>query len=421
MTDLPDSTTDRAAAESPEVVQKLREEMIARLRELNALRTAAVERAFRTVPRHLFMPEEALEKAYAAEHALVTKRDEQGVSLSSVSAARIQAFMLEQAGIRPGMRVLEIGSGGYNAALIAELVGPGGEVTTIDIDPDVIDRANRLLSGTGYGRVHALVVDGEEGEPLHAPYDRIVVTVEAADLAVPWVEQLAEDGRIVVPLRMRGLSWSVALQREGRRLVAHDFEVCGFVPMRGAGARDERLIVLHDGEGEEVGLRLDEEQVDAEQMREALHTPGSEAWSGVTLGLGLPYDDLELWLVSALPEFALLAATREARDRGVVASWSRRGVATLLDTVTGSFAYLTMRPTTPEREVFEFGAAGHGPEAEKAAERLVTEIQTWDRDHRGHRPELAAYPAGTPVDQLPAGRVLDRTVFRFTISWPASE
>ena len=198
----------------PARIDALREDMISELRKLGAVRTEAVETAIRTVGRHLFMPEETPEQAYAAEHALITKRDENGVSLSSVSAARIQAFMLEQAEIHPGMRVLEIGSGGYNAALMAELVGPDGEVTTIDIDPDVIDRARKLLPAAGYGHVNALVVDGADGEPTHAPYDRIVVTVEAADLAPAWVDQLAPGGRIVVPLRLRGLTWSVTFQRE---------------------------------------------------------------------------------------------------------------------------------------------------------------------------------------------------------------
>jgi protein-L-isoaspartate(D-aspartate) O-methyltransferase len=403
----------------PARIGALREEMIAELRKLGAIRTGAVEKAVRTVGRHLFMPEETLEKAYASEYALITKRDDNGVSLSSVSAARIQAFMLEQAEIRPGMCVLEIGSGGYNAALMAELVGESGEVTTIDIDVDVVERARKLLSTAGYGRVHALVVDGVGGEPTHAPYDRIVVTVEAADLAPAWVDQLADDGRIVVPMRLRGLTWSVAFQREGDVLVGRDFEVCGFVPMRGAGASDEQLIVLHDGEGEEVGLRLDEGRVDPEKMRKALASPRAEAWSGVTLGLGLPYDDLELWLVSKLPEFALLAATRGARDRGVVASWSRRGVATLLDRASDSFAYLTMRPTTPERQVFEFGAIGHGPEAARVADRMIDQIRIWDRDHRGHKPELRAFPVGTDDLPLPDGAVLDRSAFRFRISWPA--
>lgn len=400
-------------------INELRGNMIAELRALRAIRTDAVEQAIRTVDRHLFMPEATLEKAYSPEYALTTKRDENGVSLSSVSAARIQAFMLEQAELSAGMNVLEIGSGGYNAALIAELVGPSGSVTTIDIDDDVIARAAELLSAAGYGHVRALVADGANGVAAHAPYDRIVVTVEAADLAPAWVEQLAENGRIVVPIRLRGLSWSVAFQRDhDGGLVARDFEVCGFVPMRGTGALDEQLVMLHDVEGEEVGLRIDDqEQFDPARMREALAGRRSEAWSGVTLGLGLPYDDLELWLLSSLPEFALLTATREARDHGVVASWSRRGVATLLDRSSGSFAYLTMRPTTPERKFFEFGAVGHGPQAAEAAEALTTEISTWDRDHRGQQPELRAAPTDMPPTDV--GVVLDRPAFRFTISWLA--
>lgn len=74
----------------------------------------------RTVPRHLFAPEADLEKAYNAFNSVVTKRNQHGVAISSVSAPQIQAMMLEQAEISEGMNVLEIGSGGYNAALIAE-------------------------------------------------------------------------------------------------------------------------------------------------------------------------------------------------------------------------------------------------------------------------------------------------------------
>lgn len=401
----------------PARIAELREGLIATLRKLKAVRSQEVEDAVRAVPRHLFVPEDSLEKAYAAERALVTKRDERGVSVSSVSAARIQAFMLEQADIRPGMRVLEIGSGGYNAALIAELVGAGGQVTTIDIDPDVVDRARRLLPAAGYGQVNALVADGEHGEPGHAPYDRIVVTVEAAGIAAAWFDQLTETGRIVAPLRMRGLTRSVAFQREDGHLVARDYEVCGFVPMRGTGARDQQLIVLHDGEDDHVGLRLEDAgHVDADRLRDAFRQPRSEAWSGVTMDRGLPYDDLDLWLATTVDDYALLAATRPARDRGLVASSSPMGVSALLQEGGDSFAYLTMRPTTPEREVFEFGAVAHGPEAGKAADRLVAQIQTWDRDYRGKRAGLAAYPATTPAAQLPAGRVLEAGAFHLTIS-----
>ncbi|MGH3992458.1 MAG: lantibiotic dehydratase, partial [Pseudonocardiaceae bacterium] len=160
-----------------------------------------VEAAFRTEPRHLFSPGATLEESYAQD-IVATKRDEHGITISSVSAPRIQAFMLEQAGLHPGMRVLEIGSGGYHAALMAELVGADGEVTTVDIDPEVVDRARSCLTDAGYSRVNVVLADAEGGVPEHAPYDRIIVTVGAWDIPPAWVDQLTEGGTITVPFAL---------------------------------------------------------------------------------------------------------------------------------------------------------------------------------------------------------------------------
>jgi len=92
-------------------VDAAREEMIRQLRDLKAILSPEVEAAVRAVPRHLFIPEVSIAQAYAPEDSPVTKRDEHGIAISSVSASRVQALMLEQAQIRPGMKVLEIGSG----------------------------------------------------------------------------------------------------------------------------------------------------------------------------------------------------------------------------------------------------------------------------------------------------------------------
>ncbi|MFB9961651.1 methyltransferase, FxLD system [Sinosporangium siamense] len=395
----------------------MRQALIAKLRELGAIRTEPVAAAFATVWRHEFVPEVPLEQVYEPENAQVTKRDQDGVALSSISAARIQALMLEQADIRPGMRVLEIGSGGLNAALIAEMVGHDGAVTSIDIDADVIDRAERLLQATGYRRVNVVLADGENGEPNHAPYDRIIVTAGAADLAPAWQNQLAEDGRLVVPLRVQGLTRSIGFEREGRHLIGRDYHTCGFVPMQGTGECRERLLVLHDGEGVQVGLRVDDDrQIDAQRLGAALREPASEAWSGMTLEKGMPYDDLDLWLATSLPTFALLATTRRARDSGLVASWSPMGVAAIIE--GDSFAYLTYRATSPERTAFEFGALGHGPDGVKAADRLAEQMRVWNSDLRDIRAVFRAFPLGTPEDQFPEGKVVNRRNFRHVISWP---
>ncbi|SBW24296.1 protein-L-isoaspartate(D-aspartate) O-methyltransferase [Candidatus Protofrankia californiensis] len=368
----------------------------------------------RAVARHLFVPEVPVEKAYAAEHHYVTKKDEHGVSISSVSAARIQVMMLEQAEVRPGMRVLEIGTGGYNAALLAELVGEGGAVISIDIDQDVLDRARRFLPAAGYGSVTLLRADGEFGAPEHAPFDRIIVTAGAWDIPPAWVEQLAGGGRIVVPLRMRGLTRSVAFEWNNGQLADRGYELCGFVPMQGAGEQRERLIPLH---GDDVRLRLDDnQQADGDALRAALSMPRREAWSGTAVGKDIRFDGLYLWMAMRLPDFGLLAATKAAVDRGLVAhSWGL-GVPTLLD--GDSFAYLTFRATSEAREQFEFGAYGHGPHADVTVEKLVSLIRSWDGTSLGAR--ISAFPAGTPDELLPSDAlILARRHTRIAITWPS--
>jgi len=110
----------------------------------------SVAAALRTVPRHLFTPGVPLARAHEDIcTSVTTKTDEHGVSLSSVSAPWIVAGMLAQLDVRPGQSVLEIGSGGYQAALLRELTGPHGSVTTLDIDPDVIARARACLDRSG--------------------------------------------------------------------------------------------------------------------------------------------------------------------------------------------------------------------------------------------------------------------------------
>ena len=407
--------TNVGANDDPSHADVLREAMVGELRESGWIGSDRVAAGFRAVPRHLFAPEAVLETVYDSNSSVVTKRDEHGVSLSSVSAPWLQAMMLEQAQLRPGMRVLEIGSGGYNAALIAELVGAGGEITTVDIDPEVVDRARQCLAAAGYSQVNVVLADAEGGVPDHAPYERIIATVGTWDIPPAWSDQLAEGGRLVVPLRMRGLTRSVVFEREGGHLVSRDHRLCGFVPMQGAGAYQERLVLL---DGEAVGLRIDGRQpVDADRLRDALLGPRVQRWSGVGVGGFEPFSDLDLWLATAVPDFGLLTATKAAIDSGLVASTARLGVSTAV--VDGTFAYRASRPISPDRSRFEFGVYAHGPDGASLADQYVALIRTWDRDHRhGPGPRIEAYPMTTPDAELSEGRVIDKKHTRVVISWP---
>lgn len=372
--------------------------------------------AIGTVPRHLFTPGVSLEEAYA-DKVPIMKRDGAGVPISSVSAPWLQATMLQQARIEPGMKVLEIGSGGYNAALLAELVGAPGSVVSLDIDPDVCERAEHGLAEAGYGdRVTVVCADGEFGAADLGPFDRILVTVSAPDIPPAWAEQLAAGGKLIVPLRLRGLERSYVLEREGDHLTCTEFELCGFVPMQGAGENRERLVGLH---GDDIVLKVDDRQpVEAEALSAALEAPRHEAWSGVRVGGMEPWDDLDLWLASNARSYGYLTATDKGLATGLAALALRWGMSAIWD--RDSFAYLAMRPIDEDRSEFEFGAFAHGPNAPSLADLIVARTRSWDRDLRGRvGPHLEVHPKTTLDGDLPPGLVVEKRHSRVTVSWPA--
>ena len=100
--------------------------------------------------------------------------------------------MLELLDLTPGLKVLEVGAGtGYNAALLAELVGDQRLVITVEVAQDVVAQTRRLLAGASYPGITVLCRDGFDGVPEQAPFDRIVAMVGCADLSPQWAEQLA--------------------------------------------------------------------------------------------------------------------------------------------------------------------------------------------------------------------------------------
>jgi protein-L-isoaspartate(D-aspartate) O-methyltransferase len=398
----------KQAADSAHAWQ-MRDKLADQLVADRTIESKEVEAAFRAVPRHLFAPGASLEEAYAPDRVIARLQDEHGVTISSVSAPQVQAVMLEQAALGPGQRVLEIGSGGYNAALMAEMVSPKGEVTTIDIDPDVADRARRYLAAAGYAQVNVVQADGERGCPDHAPYDRIVVTAGAWDIPPAWPGQLAEEGTITAPLRIQGLTRSINFERADGYLVSRSVKVCGFVAMQGAGEHREQVVWLR---GRGVGLKFDDGGLpDPGLLEGVLDTPQVDAWSGVTVGRTEPFDTLQMWLGS-LDGFCLITASL---DSGLAHPANRMGSPAAVD--GASFTYLTTRPA--DEATVELGAAAFGPDAPVLAEAMAEQIRVWDRSCRGGPgPRIAVYPADTRDDRLPTGLVIDKRHVRVTVSWP---
>jgi protein-L-isoaspartate(D-aspartate) O-methyltransferase len=209
--------------------------LVAHLKEQGHIRTPAVEKAFLSVPRHVFLPGHPLEEVYA-DQAVMTKRIE-GIPVSSSSQPAIMAEMLEQLEARPAQSVLEIGAGtGYNAALVAKLVGDRGSVVSVDIDADLVAAARGHLEAARGERVKVVQGDGGYGYAPQSPYDRIIVTVGTGDLPAAWREQLKAGGRLVVPLVLVGVQASIAFVRQADRLESAAATCCGFMPMRGAFA-----------------------------------------------------------------------------------------------------------------------------------------------------------------------------------------
>ncbi len=214
-----------------------RKRLVETLRRRLDLHDRRILDAFRDVPRHLFLPDRPANEVYR-DDAIVTKRAG-GIPVSSSSQPAMMALMLDQLALEPGMRVLEIGAGtGFNAALIGHLVGRGGAVTTIDIDPELAERARAHLATAELPNVRVVAGDGGLGAPDHAPYDRVIATASCWEIPPPWLEQLADGGILVLPLRVNGTGFVAALRREGAALRSTRIQRGGFMVLRGAFGHD---------------------------------------------------------------------------------------------------------------------------------------------------------------------------------------
>jgi protein-L-isoaspartate(D-aspartate) O-methyltransferase len=217
---------------------RLRRQLVDELAGRGLIQDERVERALLAVPGEIFVPEFAAQRGLEAvyrDEAIMTKHDARGVPVSSSSQPAIMASMLERLDLREGQRVLEIGAGtGYNSALLAEIVGPGGRVISVELDPELAERSGSVLRQAGY-RVQVVVGDGHDGWAAEAPYDRIIVTASASEIPHAWLEQTVEDGRIEVPVRLHNSLFGQAiptLERRGSELRSISVLCGGFMPLR---------------------------------------------------------------------------------------------------------------------------------------------------------------------------------------------
>jgi protein-L-isoaspartate(D-aspartate) O-methyltransferase len=213
--------------------EALREALVSHLQRAGVLHLPRVAAAMRTVPRHHFIPEAPLEDAYADRAIAIKMRGDEIVS--SISQPGMIAQMLELLDAAAGSRVLEVGTGsGYNAALLAQIVGPRGRVTTIDLDGELVERARTLLREVGCANVEVIAADGAGDIVERARFDRIIVTARTQDVAQTWWDALEDGARLVLPLRLEAAGeYAVGFVRRERRLVSVGVHPCAFIALRG--------------------------------------------------------------------------------------------------------------------------------------------------------------------------------------------
>ena len=199
-------------------------QMVAEQLRSRGLRNDRLLAAFSKVPRHLFVPEEMRNLAYADRPLPIGEGQ-------TISQPYIVALMTDALHLQGHERVLEIGTGsGYQTAILAEMAL---EVYSIERLPGLLQQVAEHLYTLGYFNVHLVSGDGSLGWPEHAPYDAILVSAAAPEIPSPLLKQLADPGRLVIPIGSREAQTLLTLEQRNQGLYRTELTHCMFVPLVG--------------------------------------------------------------------------------------------------------------------------------------------------------------------------------------------
>jgi protein-L-isoaspartate(D-aspartate) O-methyltransferase len=204
--------------------------MVSEQIQARGIHDVAVLAAMLRVPRHFFVEAALRERAYEDTPLPIGERQ-------TISQPYMVALMTAALELRGGERVLEIGTGsGYQTAVLAEL---GANVVSVERIPGLAERARLVLGLIGHAGVRIEVGDGSLGWPDAAPYDAILVTAGAPQIPRPLLDQLAPQGRLVLPMGEDELQSLVRLRRGGMGLIEEYLGECRFVKLRGSYGWEE--------------------------------------------------------------------------------------------------------------------------------------------------------------------------------------
>ena len=416
-------------------INVLNQALVDELKSMGCIQTPRVEAAFQAVLRHRFIPETPLEEVYS-NRVILTKQDQNGQWISSSSEPAIMAIMLEQLDLEPGQKVLEIGAGtGYNAALMAHIVGETGRVVTIDIDDDLVEAAQAHLLRAGFDHVQVICADGGYGYKDVAPFDRIILTVGASEIAPAWWEQLKPEGRIVLPLMLKDAMKSVAFVKVSDHFSSISMKGCGFMPLRGDFAAmppneiqigpDANLFIVSEDE-----LLINRDTVydllvgESKDWAVDIEVTGGEVLDG----------SLRTWLVFREPQARKLVAKGDMVEQNIVPpligiDGKERSASTVVLLDKAGLVAL-MRPPDQPLPLFtldklvasdlpfalfirQFGAN------DLLTQRLITEIRAWNATGRPALEKIRAYPRNSQYLPSKNEVVIERQWTKLIIEWQA--
>ena len=202
--------------------EERRERMVENQIKARSINDPEVIQAMKKVKRHEFVPEQFKDRAYSDRPLSIGHGQ-------TISQPYIVAHMTELLNIEKDDKILEIGTGsGYQAAVLAEITP---NVYTIEIVEELAERARKTLKEQGYQDIHTKVGDGYKGWKKHAPFDGIIVTCSPSDVPEPLKEQLAEGGRMVIPVGGPFVQELVVLQKVHGDIKETHISNVRFVPM----------------------------------------------------------------------------------------------------------------------------------------------------------------------------------------------
>lgn len=223
----PGDEPKKTDAEDP--LAAARERMVQRHLAERGIKNPRVLDAFRTVPRHLFIPPESRRLAYEDDSIPIGKGQ-------TITPTYDVAFMTETLDPKPTDTVFEVGTGsGYQASILSRLVK---DVYSVEIHKELGERAAKVIKSLGYTNVHTRVGDGYAGWPEHAPFDAIIVTCAPEKVPPPLFEQLKEGGKLVIPIGDRYNQAVYLMEKRDGKLVGRKLKPTLFVPMTGRAQKE---------------------------------------------------------------------------------------------------------------------------------------------------------------------------------------